>query len=369
MKILIVSNLYPPYFVGGYELRCSLVAEALRRRGHDVRVVTSSFGLSSPKGEVGDAAGVPVHRILRQYHHGPQRPFGRPYFLSRVRPQLKDARRFIRMLDAFKPDIVNWWSVGGLTKAILHIPKYKRIPDVFWVEDDWIIEEAAQANYMQRPPWAALWQTQDKPWYWQGPLVGLMESWTRKLLNKGVVTSPAPFSPEHVCFVSEAIRADYESQGLRFPSAEVIHGGVSAQQFFYDRGDSFGANKDIRLLYAGQLTADRGLHTAIEAFRLLPPEARSSVTLTVVGESFDLNYQRQVHQQVQEAGLSQNVSFVGKKTYAEMSEVYRTHAILLAPSLRKEGFPLTMVEAMLSGCAVVTSGSGGAIEIAKPAIV
>jgi glycosyltransferase involved in cell wall biosynthesis len=170
-----------------------------------------------------------------------------------------------------------------------------------------------------------------------------------------------------VCFVSEAIRADYESQGLRFPSAEVIHGGVSAQQFFYDRGDSFGANKDIRLLYAGQLTADRGLHTAIEAFRLLPPEARSSVTLTVVGESFDLNYQRQVHQQVQEAGLSQNVSFVGKKTYAEMSEVYRTHAILLAPSLRKEGFPLTMVEAMLSGCAVVTSGSGGAIEIAKPA--
>ena len=43
MKILIVSNLYPPHHQGGYELRCAQVTAYLQRQGHDVRVVTSSY--------------------------------------------------------------------------------------------------------------------------------------------------------------------------------------------------------------------------------------------------------------------------------------------------------------------------------------
>jgi glycosyltransferase involved in cell wall biosynthesis len=57
--------------------------------------------------------------------------------------------------------------------------------------------------------------------------------------------------------------------------------------------------------------------------------------------------------------------FVGRKSYEQMPQIYRCHDLLIAPSLRKEGLPLSMVEAMLSGCAVVTTGSGGAMEIAR----
>jgi glycosyltransferase involved in cell wall biosynthesis len=35
--------------------------------------------------------------------------------------------------------------------------------------------------------------------------------------------------------------------------------------------------------------------------------------------------------------------------------------------MRDEGLPLTMVEAMLAGCAVITTGSGGAMEVATAA--
>jgi len=48
-----------------------------------------------------------------------------------------------------------------------------------------------------------------------------------------------------------------------------------------------------------------------------------------------------------------------------MPEVYKTHDILVFVSTREEGLPLVMVEAMLAGCAVLTTGSGGAIEVAK----
>src|SRR2546429_1497517 len=41
MRVLIVSNLYPPVTFGGYEEECARVAEHLARR-HDVLVLTSA---------------------------------------------------------------------------------------------------------------------------------------------------------------------------------------------------------------------------------------------------------------------------------------------------------------------------------------
>jgi len=40
VRILLVSNFYPPYWVGGYEQIASWVAEGLRERGHRVLVLT-----------------------------------------------------------------------------------------------------------------------------------------------------------------------------------------------------------------------------------------------------------------------------------------------------------------------------------------
>jgi glycosyltransferase involved in cell wall biosynthesis len=48
-----------------------------------------------------------------------------------------------------------------------------------------------------------------------------------------------------------------------------------------------------------------------------------------------------------------------------MPDVYKEHDILVFLSTREEGLPLVMVEAMLAGCAVLTTGSGGAIEVAE----
>ena len=41
MKVLAISNLYPPDLMGGYELGCRQMVEALCRRGHEVRVLTT----------------------------------------------------------------------------------------------------------------------------------------------------------------------------------------------------------------------------------------------------------------------------------------------------------------------------------------
>jgi glycogen(starch) synthase len=51
MNILVLSNLYPPHYLGGYELICHAVVNNLRKRGHIVRILTSNHSVENPKGE------------------------------------------------------------------------------------------------------------------------------------------------------------------------------------------------------------------------------------------------------------------------------------------------------------------------------
>jgi glycosyltransferase involved in cell wall biosynthesis len=282
-----------------------------------------------------------------------------------VRRQLGDAQHFISALDDFRPDVVNWWSISGLTKAILSIPKLRGIPDVLCVDDIWILEEEARGQLGERPLWAGLWGGGDKPWYWRPVLVWLMERWKARLLKRGIHTAAVPFRPMHVCFVSEFLREEYKAAGINFPSTEVVYGGVRVNSFLSRRRGTAERKPVVRLLYAGYINRNRGLHTAIEAFGLLSGEAKTLATLTVVGAHSDADYLGELQRRVRDLDLSTRILFIGKKHYEEMPAIYQDHDLLIVPSTLREGLPLSMMEAMLSGCAVVTTGSGGAMEVAR----
>jgi glycosyltransferase involved in cell wall biosynthesis len=122
----------------------------------------------------------------------------------------------------------------------------------------------------------------------------------------------------------------------------------------------------LRVLYAGQITRDRGLHTVIEALGLIDPHTRGKVVLSVVGTG-PSEYLEHIKARVEELRLRNCVTFHGKMSHEQMPRIYKANDVLVFPSIRDEGLPLTIVEAMLAGCAVVTTGSGGAMEVATAA--
>ena len=67
MKILVISNYYPPFEIGGWEQLTRDVTNELGRRGHQVRVLTSNH----------KAEGVfrPEPAIARQFHLQSPDPF------------------------------------------------------------------------------------------------------------------------------------------------------------------------------------------------------------------------------------------------------------------------------------------------------
>lgn len=367
MKILIVTNLYPPHYKGGYEVRCKQVAEALHRSGHDVRVLTSTYGLPAstlgniqPRSE--EIGGVRVYRYLNQYAFRPQ-PVYRPGRLFQPKRELWDAQQFVKLLSSFRPDMVNWWSVYGLSKTLLPLPQLRGIPDVHWIEHWWMIREYGPAGEKASAFWADIWDGNWGPRVCRPLFRRAGRRWEKRFEQEGIPTRSFPNQPRHVCFVSEYMRTLYREAGLEFPSSEVIYGGVPTEQFYEPVRPQRDILRPLRLLYAGQISPDRGLHTAVEGIGHMAPNLRSRVELSVAGPNSS-PYCRDIKVRVQALGLTDCVSFLGRIPHEAMPQLYKKHDVLVFPSIREEGLPLTIVEAMLSGCAVVTTGSGGAMEIA-----
>jgi glycosyltransferase involved in cell wall biosynthesis len=172
-----------------------------------------------------------------------------------------------------------------------------------------------------------------------------------------------------VCFVSEFMQFEHLAAGLVFPSSEVIHGGISTERFYMRRALSDFQSGTLRLLYAGYVEPNRRLHTIIEALGLVPQNIRERVELSVANSGLQRPepYVEDIKKRIARLGLTKTVQFLGKVPHEEMARVYQAYHVLVFASTRKEGLPMTMLEAMAAGCAVITTGSGGAIEIADSA--
>ena len=85
--------------------------------------------------------------------------------------------------------------------------------------------------------------------------------------------------------------------------------------------------------------------------------------LAIVGQSEDEDYVNQLQSQAVQLGIADDVVFVGGITLEEVAHFYRAADLLVYPSF-SETFGLPILEAMASGCPVVTSDTSAMPEIA-----
>jgi glycosyltransferase involved in cell wall biosynthesis len=104
------------------------------------------------------------------------------------------------------------------------------------------------------------------------------------------------------------------------------------------------------LLYAGKLTAEKGIGLLLEAWRD-SPELRGRLLVAGLGP---------LEPEVRAAAAAdERVGYLGAVPIDELTEIRRRCSAAVVPSLWEEPFGLTAVEAMAAGAPVVTTGTGG----------
>ncbi|HEX5734495.1 MAG TPA: glycosyltransferase family 4 protein [Blastocatellia bacterium] len=336
MRILVLTNFYPPYYVGGYELGCRDVVEGLRARGHEVRVLTSTYKVNKPSRSHG------VYRWL-------QTDFAsngdRASFFRLLRKELTNRWAFKHACRSFRPDVIYAWNITHISVSNLLMAQQMGLPVCYFVSDHWL-------SQWENDLW--IQNTRRNPRRLHRKLAWRMVS---SLLSASGLCPKGSLDLRRTQFVSRFLKQSALEAGKLAASSEVIHWGIDV-----DRFSANGASRDAsKLLYVGQVTAHKGVRTAVEALKLVRERyGCDKATLTVVGGP---DYDNEIELLARSLGLERSVRFTGLIPRERLPEIYKGHGTLIFPSIWDEPFSITLLEAMSSGLAVVSTTTGGSAEL------
>jgi glycogen(starch) synthase len=328
MRILAVGLLYPPHYVGGYELTCEGVMRAAQARGHDIQVVASDYrrlGVTEPDE-------LSVDRALRSYLDATAQRAVALAPGQRLRLERANAAVLERHLRTFAPDVLSWWAMGGMSLSLIERVRRKGLPAVLTIGDSW-------------------------PSY--GPMT---DGWTRMSRR----LQAAAFALEPLCGVP--IRYDLERAGLYLFNSQYTADALRAEGFEPARSvvitpgvqGLFLSPAPVepwgwRLLHVGRVHREKGIDTAVAALAELPAEA----TLTIAGAGDDL-YAAELRRQAASLGVGERIVFVGSAAPERLAALYAHADVLLFPVRWEEPWGLVPLEAMGMGRPVVATARGGA---------
>ena len=347
MRILFLTNAYPPLGGGGYEQLCKEVADGLKARGHEVGVVTSNYRVADiPLAEQG------VYRILN--HEVDLRRYrGTLGFFTNRKQRLQETLlRFQEILTNFQPDILFVWSMWNLPPELLVLAGgWPSLKIVYYLADYWPTLPDAYTLH---------WQETARRWYTLLPklLLGRIALATQAQRNR---TSELKF--EHALCVSQAVRQRLIADGVLSTEARVVHNGIDLAPFLAagELRPRHQPRDHLTLLYAGRIEPIKGVHTAIEAVAELSYRGHA-VTLTLVGGR-DPNYLKKLHHLCERLKVSDRVEFLKPVSREQMPELMAQFDVLIFASIWPEPLARIVQEAMAVGLVVVGTDVGGMSEI------
>jgi glycogen synthase len=351
MRILFLSNYFPPYTRGGYELWCQEVAAELAGRGHQLAVLTTRppRDKASCQGDNGlSQSAVTVHRCLH-----PEVEAGLGHTVIRL---LKDRRRLenenLKALQqitaAFQPEVAVAWGLWNVARAVPALLE-ELLPGrmAYYLCDYWLSYPTA---YVQR------WQEPSRRKAMQLP-----KEWLGRLFLRRLERQPtASLRLEHPICVSRAVRRLLVEAGVPVAHARVIYGGTKTAPHLPTLVPATGDER-LRLLYLGRLEEEKGVHTALQAVAQVAHQG-VKISLDVYGRGKP-DYEARLRQLVNDENLQDVVSFCGVVDNGRVPQLMTRYDTLVFPSEWPEPFARTVLEAMAAGLPVVGTVMGGTGEI------
>jgi glycogen synthase len=345
MKLLFVSNLYPPHHLGGYEQLCYEVATRLGARGHVVEVLTSTFGMRSETTEPG---------IYRRLQLESDVYYYRPRQVLRYRSiQIHNQQAVERTVHDGTPDVVVVWGMWKLSKQVAVDLENLAGPRVaYYLANEWPNEPSAHEEY---------WDNTN-----EGTVGKVFKSALRGVVKAALPAEWRPYQLryQHVMSCSAAVRDNLVAAGVPVTHAKVIYHGIDPESYgeAADRANNQ-AHKQIKAVFVGSLVPHKGTHTAIEAVgRILQHDPSAPITLDILGKGHP-DYETQLHAAVEKWNLERVVTFHDPIPRSQLPEFLARFNVLVLPSIWAEPQARISQEAMAAKLVLVGTLTGGTQEI------
>jgi glycosyltransferase involved in cell wall biosynthesis len=343
MKILFLTNLYPPHVIGGYETLCMEAVEGLMMRGHEASVLTSTYGYDREFSEGN------IHRLLSL--EGDLQFYKIKDAWTYPQRNQRNVNHLRRLIAEQNPDLVFIWGMWNLSNRLaLEAERLMGSHVVYYLANPWPIE----ANMHQQ--------------FWDAPATSFLKNIAKKILRipARIILrdewQKISLKFEHAPCCSAAQRDQLLEAGVPLKDAPVIYEGVDLSAYLAQAEKRTHQESEIlSLVFVGILAEHKGVHTTLEALNQLPAKNRKRVHLTILGKGHG-QYVERLHRLVDEYQLAEYVTFQSPIPRNELPEFLGRFDVLLLTSIWAEPLARIMQEGLASGMVVIGSANGGTAE-------
>jgi glycosyltransferase involved in cell wall biosynthesis len=333
MKILVLSDRYPPYYDGGHELICQQAVDGLIEKGHDVTALTSDFGIEQPKTE---------NHVHRQLHFlKPPAGNGLTRRISQFKQIIQARQNYARtyhLAMELKPDFGFAWQIKATTILPALALQDLGINTVFRVGSRWLLYE--KKDYVDEPN-----RLKKKYRSW---LLGFRHFEELKL--------------DHVIFVSDSLKKSYLQAGIKAECPITIPNGLPVEWIQEPKRLRKNVNEPLKMVYAGRLEMRKGTDIAVQALSALVKSKKNGLfSLDLIGKGQE-DYVKNLKQSIRANSLQKYVNIIDFLPRPELNKKYADYDVFLLPS-EEEGFPNSVIEAMAKGLIVISTEIGGPTDI------
>jgi glycosyltransferase involved in cell wall biosynthesis len=391
MKFLFTVHQFFPEFSAGTEVLTLSVAQELRSRGHEVRILTghpSLLPVSKPDcfdNYVFD--GLPVYRFHHTYTPTPTEPSS----VALGYDNQAAADYFDHILGDYSPDVVHFFHLNRLGTKLIERAVQAGIPAFMSPTDFWLVCTTATlllengttcsgpsahagncVKHFAATAKAGRGSLAGKiisilPVAWLDTLAHMTErnqlpTYPRSLevgaMAQRLGTNVRRLNTlTKIVVPTEVMRSALEQSGVAPERIAKLAYGVagidrSPRDYLADPG------RPLNIGFIGSMIKHKGVHILLDAFRQIPA---GQARLTLYGDPQDSpEYSAPL---IHSAKSLPAVEFKGTFPNAEISAVLASFDVLVVPSLWHENTPLVIHSALAAGCPVVASDVPGIAEL------
>jgi len=353
--------------MGGYEIRCKNIMDALSRRGHDIRVVTSR-GKGPRRRSEGDAP-YPVARILyddfyggsvtdwltrRRWSHvlGMMLVFTREFFFG-----TRDTGLVRRQIESLRPDVIYLGHTYNLSKPLLPYLSTCGVPLVYDEGGLGLIEAWEEKG---------IWYKLTDEYVSRHRVVQSLKSFVTEVVCRlsGRRLKPRWVWPDkmQIFFNDNLGRSKALAKGVPLNGSKVIYSGVDTELFRFRPRPGLGTT--VKIVVPGGIAPHKGQLDGVRLLRKLS-ECNINAEMVIVGRVWSDSYYSEVANETRMLHLQDRVRFMPMIPQSELAVLYQEADICFFPSYQKAGFARVPLEAMAAGCIVISYGNEGSDEIIR----
>ena len=170
------------------------------------------------------------------------------------------------------------------------------------------------------------------------------------------------FKDAYVIVLAETLKTDIENI-TSYAELFILHNGVPENSF-----DNKNYSKEVNILHLSNMIESKGSLDLLKAAKLLKADGVVGFKLWFVGNWDSNEFEHRFNEYLISNNLADIAQYLGPKYKEEKHKILeKSHVFCLPTYYKNECFPLTILEAMNAGLAIVSTKEGAIPEIIEDA--